>query len=201
MLQANTRLFERSTGNFTHRNGIPMISQLAFRRFGGVSIALLTAILMSACQTSGSNSDPEPQDSIGASAGSPTGSAAAIQNGAEEQNKFLLGVDWGIVELDGNRDESEIRGMGGSAVFIHLDSGAAFGHAGCNRFNAQYNLDGNSLTFGPAAMTKMYCEGLMEIESGVARVLDETDSYSIQGDTLSLLNGSKVLAKLVQIAQ
>lgn len=178
-----------------------MISELAFRRLGGVSIALLTVIMMSACQTSGSNSDPEPQDSIGASAGSPTGSAAAIQNGAEEQSKFLLGVDWGIVELDGNRDESEIRGMGGSAVFIHLDSGAAFGHAGCNRFNAQYTLNGNSLTFGPAAMTKMYCEGLMEIESGVARVLDETDSYSIQGDTLSLLNGSKVLAKLVQIAQ
>lgn len=225
MLQVSMRLFERIIHNSTQKDDIPndipdstpdsiaMISKLTFLRKGGIAVALMTAFLLSAlsaCQTgsgsgsesgAGSSADSSADPSADSQADFPTDSSATIQNGAHIGNKFLLGVDWGIVELDGMKDQREIRGMGGSAVFIHLDSGAAFGHAGCNRFNAQYTLDGNSLSFGPAAMTKMYCDGLMEIESGVARVLSETDSYAIQNDTLRLLKGSKVLAKLVRIAQ
>jgi heat shock protein HslJ len=41
------------------------------------------------------------------------------------------------------------------------------GNAGCNRFSAQYERDGNNITFQEPASTKMFCEGKMEREKDI----------------------------------
>jgi hypothetical protein len=63
------------------------------------------------------------------------------------------------------------------------------GSAGCNRYTAAYEIDGDSISIGPAASTRMFCaepEGVMEQETAYLAALELAASYAIQGDTLEL---------------
>lgn len=45
----------------------------------------------------------------------------------------------------------------------------------CNSMSGEYSVSGNTITFGPIASTKMYCEGSQEGE--FARLLQDSTSY------------------------
>lgn len=45
------------------------------------------------------------------------------------------------------------------------------GNAGCNRFSAQFERNGNKITFGEPVGTRMFCEGKMEREKQVIEIL------------------------------
>ena len=65
----------------------------------------------------------------------------------------------------------------------------------CNIMNGSSKVEGNKLTFGPMAMTMMYCDGSQE---GVyASLLSKVSSYAVNGTTLTLTldNGVMVFVK------
>jgi len=60
------------------------------------------------------------------------------------------------------------------------------GHGGCNAFGGTYELqDGNRIHFSQMISTQMFCEDV-DYESGFLNVLQNTDNYTIHGDTLCL---------------
>lgn len=65
--------------------------------------------------------------------------------------------------------------------------GSVLGTTDCNRFFGKYSLDGNKVTFGPLASTKMACSGSQE--SVFMKFLGEIDSYLLneKEQTLVLL--------------
>lgn len=81
---------------------------------------------------------------------------------------------------------------------LQLDSTEqrASGLAGCNRFTGSYQLDGQSLSFGPLAMTSMLCADGMELEQAFSQVLTDTDNWRLAEGRLQLLKGAMVLAEL-----
>ncbi len=83
-------------------------------------------------------------------------------------------------------------------VFIQFNtSDSSFrGHAGCNNMTGRYSMDGNRLTIGPAAMTRMMCpEPNMKVENLVAKVISATNNYLIKGGRLELRKDNEVLAE------
>jgi heat shock protein HslJ len=71
--------------------------------------------------------------------------------------------------------------------------GKLSGSAGCNRYHGSYQVDGESLTIGPVATTKMACPeppGVMEQEAAFLILLENTAAYQIMGDTLILLDAN-----------
>ena len=83
-------------------------------------------------------------------------------------------------------------------VFIQFNaSDSSFkGYAGCNNMMGKYTINGNKLSIGPAAMTRMMCAPEnMNVETGLSQAISETDSFIINEDHLELKKGSELLAK------
>jgi heat shock protein HslJ len=65
---------------------------------------------------------------------------------------------------------------------------------GCNTGSGSATVDGDTITFGPIALTKKACdEALTELENQVLTVLDGEVSYDIQASSMTLLNGDEGL--------
>ncbi len=78
--------------------------------------------------------------------------------------------------------------------------GRVIGRTDCNGFSGTYTVAGDQLTFGPFAMTKMYCEGSQETDFVTA--LEGTSNILLQSgadgnQTLVLTNAAGV-TRLVQ---
>ena len=61
--------------------------------------------------------------------------------------------------------------------------------AGCNSGSGPYTVDGDTITFGPIGLTMMACPpDQMALEAAVLSVLQGDATYSIDADTLRLVN-------------
>ncbi|MDX1382101.1 MAG: META domain-containing protein [Thermoanaerobaculia bacterium] len=95
---------------------------------------------------------------------------------------------WSVVGVNNGRGgvASVVAGSELTAVF---EEGAVSGSAGCNSYNASYELDGERLSVGPAAATRKMCgrpEGVMEQESAFLAALQTVASWGFEGDLLRL---------------
>jgi heat shock protein HslJ len=78
---------------------------------------------------------------------------------------------------------------------LTIDDDANVGvFAGCNRGSTTVEITDTTLTFSPIALTKMFCEGSAgELETHVTTVLDGETTYTVDGDTLRIMNGDQGL--------
>jgi heat shock protein HslJ len=103
----------------------------------------------------------------------------------------LTGTYWQATGYNNGKGgfSSLLAGTQVSAVFN--EDGKVSGSAGCNTYNATYQLDGDKITIGPAATTRMFCgepAGIMEQETAYLQALGKAASYQIQGEVLSLFD-------------
>ena len=73
-----------------------------------------------------------------------------------------------------------------TAIF---SEGQLSGSGGCNPFTATYETDGDQITIGPAAATRMFCdkpEGIMEQEQQYFEALGRARTFSLMPDKLEL---------------
>ena len=78
----------------------------------------------------------------------------------------------------------------GAVATLSISDGTALVNTGCNTGSAPVTVEGDTLVFGPLALTKKACEpALMELESVVASVLSGTATFTIEAATLTLRNG------------
>lgn len=104
----------------------------------------------------------------------------------------LDGSNW---DLDTYQDEAgEMVGvLPGSVTTALFQENYVSGIAGCNRFNADYEVDGNDLSFGPVGTTRKLCSdpsGIMEQESAFLSALSEVASYEIKDDSLEMFDST-----------
>lgn len=117
---------------------------------------------------------------------------AVLLTYAALEAKPLAGTNWGLMTYNNGKGAvtSALAGTDITAVFG--DGGNLSGSAGCNSYNANYEVDGLKISIGPAATTRMACaepEGIMEQEAAYLAALQTAARYEITGDELVLLNG------------
>jgi len=107
-------------------------------------------------------------------------------------------VTWLLESLAG---EPAPLGAGGKPAQLQLDQAnqTVSGFSGCNRYSGGFNSEGNSthgtpLKFGPMAVTRRYCADGDELERAYLKTLGTVDAYKMEGDRLSLLSDSEVVA-------
>ena len=106
----------------------------------------------------------------------------------------LVGKEWLLVELNGRMAPAAANGKRAS-LLLAADSNTASGYAGCNQFTGSYTLAGASLTFGPLAMTRMYCENAQALEDDYTKALAATTSQRMVNGRLELLAGTTMVAR------
>jgi heat shock protein HslJ len=103
----------------------------------------------------------------------------------------LTGTTWKLTSYHDGKSAlvSVLAGSEVNALFA--EDGKLGGSAGCNNYTTGYEIDGQSLSFGPVATTRKMCaepEGIMEQESAYLAALERVTAYRIQGDSLELLD-------------
>lgn len=82
----------------------------------------------------------------------------------------------------------------GATITALFEDGVVSGISGCNSYSGGYETAGGSISFGPIATTLMACEGtLLDQEQLYLSLLAESDSYVVDGDTLTLRSSGTVL--------
>ncbi len=64
------------------------------------------------------------------------------------------------------------------------DSGHVSGYSGCNRFHGTYVYRGDSLSFGPLVLTKMFCQSGSDIERAVVEALRDVVTVRLESGAL-----------------
>lgn len=118
--------------------------------------------------------------------------ALAAAAACERADLPLENTQWKLVELDGDANPA----FADENTFVFsLDGESITGVGACNRFFGGYELSQpNGFELGMMGMTRMACPN-MELEDAFVRMLDEADSYTINGDVLMLLSGGKKRAE------
>ena len=101
---------------------------------------------------------------------------------------------WKLIKLTGMDSLPDLQ----KDVFIQFNAAdSSFkGYAGCNNMMGKYTTNGNKLTIGPAAMTRMMCAPEnMNVENGLSKAITETENFIINEDHLQLKKGNELLAE------
>jgi heat shock protein HslJ len=110
-----------------------------------------------------------------------------------QSNTGLVGVTWQLNSVNNGR-EAVVSALAGTQVTASFGAdGSVAGSGGCNTYRGSYTLNGNSLTFGPLATTRMACaQPIMDQETAFFQALQTTATFSFESGQLWLrdANGS-----------
>ena len=146
----------------------------------GVLLVGLTACASSGSAGSGgatsSSAAPSPTAASGSATASPGGRAASELDGAS----FVA------TEVTGTHTIAP-----GSTITLAFEGGSLSANAGCNSMAGRYVAVGGKLTAPQLASTMMACdEALMAQDTWLAAFLASGPIYTLEGDTLTLTNGT-----------
>lgn len=84
-----------------------------------------------------------------------------------------------------------------------FEDDAVAGNASCNQYFGTYEIDGSSISFGQLASTEMFCgePGVMDQEMAYLAALATVDTWSMDGETLTLSAGDSTLLVFAAISQ
>jgi heat shock protein HslJ len=98
----------------------------------------------------------------------------------------LDGSSWEVTGYNNNR-QAVVGVIGDPAITLTFGAEEVSGSAGCNRFWASYTTDGDSISFGPTATTRMACdEPLMTQEREFLAALASAVTWRIDGNVLDM---------------
>jgi heat shock protein HslJ len=103
----------------------------------------------------------------------------------------LTGTEWGLTIYNNGRGGLTTPILDTTITAQFDGEGFLAGSAGCNRYRASFENDGDTMSIGPAASTRRLCaqpEGIMEQESAFLALLEDVATYSINGNKLDLKN-------------
>ncbi len=118
--------------------------------------------------------------------------AATLQTQAES----LAGTSWNVVNINNGR-QAVVGIVSDSSLTMEFDTkGRVSGTSGCNRYNATYRAEGDTLHFSSVASTRMACpdQALTEQEQAFLRAMESVATLSFEGDRLDLRGADGALA-------
>lgn len=105
----------------------------------------------------------------------------------------LAGSQWSVMSINNGHGGVQSVAQNSDPTLIFEDDGNLSGTTGCNSINATYSSDGSSLIIGPVGTTKKLCgtpSGIMDQERQMVDALPRADTYSIEGDRLTIRDAS-----------
>lgn len=101
-------------------------------------------------------------------------------DGSGVADATLTGQEWLLTAVDG----TAVDPLAGASVTFGED-GTATGSGGCNRFRGPYTVDGDTISVGPLASTRMSCGADLDtLESSYLNGLEAAFGYAISGNDL-----------------
>jgi heat shock protein HslJ len=113
-----------------------------------------------------------------------------------EPKPSLAGVKWEVTGYNNGR-QAVVSPQLGTQLSVTFKDGQVSGNSGCNRFHGPFKAEGNSLSIGPLATTRMLCsaEGVMAQEQAFLAALQTATTWAIDRGMLDVhrKDGERVL--------
>ncbi len=92
----------------------------------------------------------------------------------------LSGTDWDLIGYNNGKEAFVSVILDTTITASFGTDGRLSGSAGCNTYNADYTVDGEQISIGPAITTRMFCagEGVMEQEMAYLQALEKAAHVS-----------------------
>ena len=118
----------------------------------------------------------------------------------QTQPVAIENTEWKLVELNGNTNE--LFAAEPDTFFLTLSTENGLNGVGaCNTFFGNYKLsEADSILLEPMGMTQMACPNI-ELEDEFIKMFYEVNTYSIEGNRLSLFNESVKVAEMEAVAE
>jgi uncharacterized lipoprotein YbaY len=113
------------------------------------------------------------------------------------QSADLAGTNWIVTGYNNGKQAVVSPILGTELTAAFGADGSLSGSAGCNNYTASYQVDGSSITIGPAATTRKACaqpEGIMEQEQQYLTALSSAATHRLVGNKLELRTADGALA-------
>ncbi len=112
------------------------------------------------------------------------------------QSQSLAGTSWNVTGFNNGKQAVVSVLTGSSLTLAFTGEGKVAGSAGCNRYTATYASDGQKLTIGPTATTRMMCAKpeVMEQERQFLKALETVATARFESDRLELRTAEGALA-------
>ena len=106
----------------------------------------------------------------------------------------LVGPTW-LMTAYNNGKQAVVSGVADTEVTAVFGAdGQLSGSAGCNRYNAPYTVDGDKITIGAPATTRMMCpQPIMDQEAQYLAAIQLAATYNVQGTRLDLRSAEDAL--------
>lgn len=120
------------------------------------------------------------------------------------QTSDLAGTSWTVISYNNGRGSVVSTIIGTELTATFGADGKVTGSAGCNTYSAGYEVDGNAITIGPPAVTRMACEqpeGIMEQEQEFLTALGTAATYQIRGDSMEMRTAEGAMAATFKPAE
>ena len=106
----------------------------------------------------------------------------------------LVGPTW-LMTAYNNGKQAVVSGVADTEVTAVFGAdGQLSGSAGCNRYNAPYTVDGDKITIGAPATTRMMCpQPIMDQEAQYLAAIQLAATYNVQGSRLDLRSAEDAL--------
>jgi heat shock protein HslJ len=142
---------------------------------------------------------PARTGSLGESIDLTTPVNPSTQPAETKTDPMLFNTTWTLVEVAGE-PAMAVEGARPATLQLLPTEGRYAGSTGVNRLSGQYVADGTSITLKPGPMTRMAGpELLMRQESKLLDAMHTTTAYRIEGNTLALLAGERVVARYMKV--
>ncbi len=105
------------------------------------------------------------------------------------QSSELAGTSWVVIGHNNGRGGVISSSISGEMTAAFGADGTLSGSAGCNRYSAGYQIDGNGISIGLPIATRRFCaepEGIMEQEQEYLTALGTAASYRITGERMEI---------------
>ncbi len=111
----------------------------------------------------------------------------------------LVDTHWTLVELAGRAIQKTPTGREPHLLLIAENQQAA-ATGGCNQMTGSYQTSGNALTFSQFVSTMRACSDGMDRDQALAKALEATATYQIDGSQLALMDASGSVVARFQAA-
>ena len=104
------------------------------------------------------------------------------ESAAPEDN--LDGTQWILTAM--GPESNPTTPLPDAPIDLAFKDARVLGTGGCNRYFADYEIDGGKLKIGPAGATKMMCPEHATLEDQYLGILPKAQTFSVKGKNLSL---------------
>lgn len=107
----------------------------------------------------------------------------------------LYETKWSLKKIHTKQGPEEVN----TKAFIKLNQQkqSAGGNGSCNTFGSSITVSGNKISFKNIFSTKMYCDGVQQVEDKFFQQLNKINRFKIKDKTLWLLRDDEVLLEFV----